>query len=352
MTDIRDIALPQPTRVGQGTAIEQSRAVAEVYAAVMIARDMPRSTSRAIRAMEEACAQPELAARAFYAFPRAKQTVQGPSIHLARELARCWGNIQYSVAELRRDDDHGQSEMLAYAWDLESNTRPSAIFIVPHKRDTKDGPKVLSDMRDLYENNANNGARRVRECIFAVLPIWFRERAETLCRETAAKGTGLPGSKPHAERVSNIVKWLETVNVTEADAVRKVGRPTNEWTGADIADLGVLLSSIKQGTVTREEAFPTPTVTGEEIRAAVPEPAGEEDSDEADVAAWHASGHAHDGPAPFARHVWDPECDQCPPRESEKGGPLATHYYGHTVDFVEGCWACGREQEWKREEAP
>lgn len=343
MTDPRDIALPQPSRLGQGTAIEQSRAVAEVYAAVMIARDMPRSTARAIRNMEEACRQPELAARAFYAFPRKGKTVTGASIHLARELARCWGNIQYNVAELRRDDDHGQSELLAYAWDLESNTRPSAIFIVPHKRSGKDAD-LLTDTRDIYENNANNGARRVRECIFAVLPVWFRERAESLCRETAAKG----GGRPHAERVANIIKWLETVNVTEADAARKLGRSSNDWTGADLAELGVLLDSIKQGTVSREEAFPS-QLDAEQVRLAAAaavqqqaEPA--EESAEQAARRWHESGHPNEEGT--GRHVWEPDCSVCDPGDE----PAQSHYYGHTHDWIEGCGLCDREKAWKDED--
>lgn len=350
MTDPREIALPQPSRLGQGTAIEQSRAVAEVYAAVMIARDMPRSTARAIRNMEEACRQPELAARAFYAFPRKGKTVTGASIHLARELARCWGNIQYNVAELRRDDDHGQSELLAYAWDLESNTRPSAIFIVPHKRSGKDAD-LLTDTRDIYENNANNGARRVRECIFAVLPVWFRERAESLCRETAAKG----GGRPHAERVANIIKWLETVNVTEADAARKLGRSSNDWTGADLAELGVLLDSIKQGTVSREEAFPS-QLDAEQVRLAATaavraQPAAEEDPelDALELARWHEDGHPHDGPPPFNRHAWDPECRLCVDDQVNSLGGQQ-HYYDHTHDWVDGCGMCEREKAWKDED--
>lgn len=353
MTDPRDIALPQPTRVGQATAIEQSRAVAEVYAAVMVARQVPRHTQTALRAMEEACKTPELAAKAFYSYPRGRDdngkavTVNGASIHLARELARCWGNIQYQVAELARDDEHGQSEMLAYAWDLESNARPSMIFIVPHKRDTKKGVKPLTDMRDLYENNANAGARRVRECIFAVLPIWFRERAEAICRETLAKG----GGKPMAERVANLLKWLETVNVTEADAVRKVGRPSAEWTGVDLAELGIVLDSIKQGTVSRQEAFPADPVSAAEMReqqATLPagepsRPAGPVPTQADDPAGWHEAHH----PGPSGRVVWHPECQHCPADVAAQG-----HYYGHGVDGEDGCALCVQERAWRAEDTP
>ena len=34
-------------------------------------------------------------------------------LHLARELARIWGNLDYTVRELRRDDESGESEVLA-----------------------------------------------------------------------------------------------------------------------------------------------------------------------------------------------------------------------------------------------
>ena len=159
-----------PERVGQGTAVEQSRAVAEVQAAIYVAQQCPRNISAAIEEMRQSCRQPFLAERAFYRFPRAGGAVTGASVHLARALASCWGNVDYGLVEMRRDDVYGESEMKAYAWDVEKNTRTSSTFIVPHKRDQKGGPKDLKDMRDIYENNANNGARRVREAIFAILP--------------------------------------------------------------------------------------------------------------------------------------------------------------------------------------
>ena len=148
---------------------------------VIVAQQCPRSVTAAIEAMQEACCQYELATQAFFRFPRAGETVEGPSVHLARELARCWGNIEHGVTELRRDDLAAESEMQAFAWDLQTNTRSASIFIVPHKRDTKKGVRELTDMRDIYENNANNGARRLREAIYSVLPVWYRKQARWRC---------------------------------------------------------------------------------------------------------------------------------------------------------------------------
>ena len=80
-------AAPGADRIGQGTAVEQSRAVAEVQAAIYVARQFPREIGRSRNAMQSACASMALAEKAFYKFPRAGGTVSGPSIHLAKACA-------------------------------------------------------------------------------------------------------------------------------------------------------------------------------------------------------------------------------------------------------------------------
>jgi hypothetical protein len=262
-TQIHNVpAVALPSRVGQGTAVEQSRAVAEVQAAVFVAQQNPRNTDLAQDAMRRSCRQYGLAERAFYSFPRSDGTVTGPSIHLARELARCWGNVQYGVNELRRDDVYGESEMQAWAWDLETNTRSSQTFIVPHKRDTKKGVRELKDMRDIYENNANNGARRVREAIFSVLPPWFVEEAKALCWETAERGPG----KPLQERIDDAVGGFAKGGVTLDQLEAKLGRPREKWDGKDVARLGVVYSSIDRGETTVADEFPSSRVTVDQVR--------------------------------------------------------------------------------------
>lgn len=249
--ELRPVATPG--RIGQATAVEQSRAVAEVQAAVIVAQQCPRSVPLAIAAMEEACAQIELAARAFFSYPRAGETVNGPSVHLARELARTWGNIQHGITELARDDNRGESEMQAWAWDVQTNTRSSNTFIVPHKRDTKKGVKDLTDMRDIYENNANNGARRLREAIFSVLPAWYSARAQTLCQATIENG----GGRPLAQRIADAVKAFERYRVSPARMAAKFGHAgVDDLTASDVAQLGVIYDSLKQGTVTIDDEFP------------------------------------------------------------------------------------------------
>lgn len=240
--------------LSQSTAVEQSRAIAEVQAAVLVAQQRPRNKPAAVEEMRDATAQMSVASRAYYRYRRGGENVTGVSIHLARELARCWGNIGYGVKELRRDDDKGVSEMLAYAWDLQTNTRNETSFIAPHIRDTKNGPRKLTETRDVYENNANVGARRLREMILAVLPSWFVEEAKANCDATLENG----GGKPLTQRIADAIKLYDAIGVNVAQIEAKLGRPSSDWTGHDVAQLGVVYQSILRGEASKDDEFPAP----------------------------------------------------------------------------------------------
>ncbi|MEU9597183.1 hypothetical protein AB0E06_10260 [Streptomyces sp. NPDC048109] len=257
-------AAPAPAFIGQGTAVEQSRAVAEVQAAVIVARQFPRNEAQTIAKMRTGFAQHSLAVRSFFRFRRGTSNVSGETIQFAKELARCWTNIHYGVHELRRDDAAGESEMQAWAWDLETNERASTTFIVPHTRWTKtDGGTRLEDPRDVYENNSNNGARRLREMIFSVLPDWFREQAKTIATNTLEKGQG---DKPLAQRTADCIAHFEGLGVTvEQLEENRSGRPSGKWTNLDLGQLSIISESIRRGETTIEEEFPQQRVTAAEI---------------------------------------------------------------------------------------
>lgn len=249
MTDVQQMLAP--SRVGQGTAVEQARAVAEVMAAIQVARQFPRDIQQAIKLMEDACKQPALAERAFFRYNRGG-TVTGPSIHLARQLAVAWGNVQHGITEMRRDDEYGQSEMQAWAWDVETNTRVANTFIVPHRRDTRDGSKLLTDQRDIYENNANNAARRLRESIFAILPTWYAETAKELCNKTLRDG----GGRPLPQRIADALDGYAAMGISETQLEDKLGSPRARWTEHDVVQLGVIYKSLHNGEIRKDEEFP------------------------------------------------------------------------------------------------
>ncbi|GGS81737.1 hypothetical protein [Streptomyces griseoviridis] len=256
-------AAPAPAFVGQGTAVEQSRAVAEVQAAVVVARQFPRNEAIAVQKMRTGFAQHSLAVRSFFRFRRGSSQVSGETIQFAKELARCWTNIHYGVHELRRDDAAGESEMQAWAWDLETNERASTTFIVPHSRWASGSATRLEDPRDVYENNSNNGARRLREMIFSVLPDWFREQAKEIATNTVERGQG---DKPLAQRIADCIAHFEGLGVTvEQLEENRSGRPSGKWTNLDLGQLSIISESIRRGEVTIEEEFPPQRVTAAEI---------------------------------------------------------------------------------------
>lgn len=269
-TEGHTAAVAAPGRVGQATAVEQSRAIAEVQAAVVVAQQMPRSITTARGEMQQSCGMLGLAEKAFFRYSRGGGAVTGASVYLARELARCWGNVQYGVAELRRDDEAGESEMQAWAWDVQTNARASTTFIVPHKRDKRGGPVAIVDLRDVYENNANMGARRLREMIFGILPVWFTEEAKDLCLATVEKGNG----KPLEERIDGAIRAFDGLGVVQSRLELKLGRAADRWTAYDVAQLLTIHRSISRREVTVEDEFPQPRVTRDEVEGGGQQPQG------------------------------------------------------------------------------
>lgn len=249
---------PLPATIGQATAIEQARAVAEVQAAVVVAQQCPRDMRRADAEMKDVCARMSMAGRAFYRVPNRGT---GPTVHLMRELARIWGNIQYGVHELRRDDAAGESEVQAFAWDVQTNTRSTRTFVVPHARMVGKTRQPLVDLGDIYLSNQNVGARAVRECISTVLPTWFTEAAQDLCRNTLDNGEG----EPLADRITKMIGAFDKIGVSLDRLEAKLGTKRGVWTGADVADMAIAYTSITREGQDADEMFPQQRVTAAEI---------------------------------------------------------------------------------------
>lgn len=256
-------AAPAPDRLGQGTAVEQSRAVAVVQAQVLVAWQRPRDPKQARERMLEACSHLELADDAFYAYPRGGETVTGMTVVAAVELATCWGNIDYGLTEMRRDDVYGQSEMLAFAWDMETNVRHAHTFIVQHKRSTKTGTYKLTEPRDIYELNTNDGSRRMRESILKTLPRWYRSEAEKALKATLLKEIGAESIEQGRERAIQFFRG--EFGVGRGQLEFKLRKPVDKWKANELIELRILGQSIKKGQLRPEEAFASAKVTREEL---------------------------------------------------------------------------------------
>ena len=227
-----------------------SRQAQEVQGAIFMAKQFPRDIMDATLRIEKMCGRESLAKGASYTYPKGGQKVSGPSIRLAEAVAQCWGNIDYGIIEMSNSD--GLSEMMAYAWDLETNVRRSMIFSVKHERDTRNGKVELTDNRDIYEITANMGARRVRACILGVIPADIVDKALSVCNETIKKGEG----KNVEDSVKNMLKAFDKdYKVSRKMIEGYIGYSAENFDVNDLNTLRGVFNAIKEGSSKREDYF-------------------------------------------------------------------------------------------------
>lgn len=250
-------AEPNPFRVpanapginAGAVTIESSKAIAEAQGKLIIAKNFPRDEHLAYAKVIEACKRRSLAEKAIYSYPRSGSTISGPSIRLAEELARCWGNVDFGIKELSQKD--GESEMSAYCWDMETNTMSSQTFVVAHVRDTKKGQVRLTEQRDIYENNANMAGRRLRARILAILPPDLVEAAVAECKKTLAGDNEIP----IADRINKMVASFAKFGVKIDTLEKRLGRKIDTMTTEDICEYAGIYNSLKDGNSSISDWF-------------------------------------------------------------------------------------------------
>jgi len=230
---------------------DQSRAIAEVGAALQIARANPRDVVRCIDLVVQDCTRPGLAERALYSYSRGGTDISGPSIRLAEAIAQRWGNFQFGVREIEQRP--GESVVQAYAWDVETNTRRETTFTVPHIRDTKRGRVKLEDARDVYEVTANMGARRLRACILGVIPGDVVEAAVEQVEKTLHTKANLT-----PERVGKMVELFASFGVSREQIEKRIQRRLEALTPALFVQLGKVANSLRDGMSSAADWFELP----------------------------------------------------------------------------------------------
>ncbi len=252
-SQVNQVSLTQQTQASSALAtVDQARAIAEVQAAMVVARMNPRDEMRAYQKIIIACRRKSLAEQASYAYPRGGKMVTGPSIRLAEVIAGYWGNITYGLRELSRKA--GISEVEAFAWDLETNTRVTRQFQVKHirdKSDNKGGNQELTGERDIYELVASMGQRRVRACILEVIPGDIVEGAEEECKKTLQGGNG----EPLEDRIRKMLVAFGEFGITKDMIEKRLHHKIEATLPAELVQLQQIYRSIKDGMAKREEFF-------------------------------------------------------------------------------------------------
>lgn len=240
-----------------------ARQAQEVQVAMLSAKKFPRDELYAIERIKKSCQRSTLAEQAIYSYPKGGQNVSGPSIRLAEAVAQNWGNMDFGVIELERHE--GSSEMMAYAWDLETNTRSTKTFTVRHKRDTKQGSKALTDERDIYEMAANQGARRVRSCIMNVVPGDVTDMAVKECRKTLAD----KDTRPVNEILKEMLKAFKEIGVTQEMIERYLDKKAADLLKEDLVDLRGIYKAVKDGQSKVSDYFKELADASAETREAI-----------------------------------------------------------------------------------
>lgn len=245
-----DFTTPEVKKDSTVSDMLVNRQAQEVQAAMIVAKKFMRDENEAYKRIMRSCARIGLAEVAEYTYPRGDKKVSGPSIRLAESIAQNWGNIDFGIIEL--ENSRGQSEIMAFAWDLETNTRVTKVFTVKHKRDTKAGSYVLTDSRDIYEATANFGARRVRACILSIIPGDVIEAAVKECRKTI-KGDN---KTPIEDRIKIMLNTFEKEHRISTEQLEKyIGCKVKSFTENDLIKLRGVHQSISDGMSTPKDYF-------------------------------------------------------------------------------------------------
>ncbi len=238
----------QPSKTNVSANTDQHRAIAEVQAAMMIARMNPRDPIQAVDRILNACGRPSLADAAIYTYSKGGSDISGPSIRLAETIAQCWGNMQFGIREL--DQRNGESTVQAFAWDVETNTRREVTFQVPHVRFTRKGTYTLEDPREIYELVANQGARRLRACILAIIPGDVTEAAVSQCEVTMKTSADVS-----PENVHKMIEAFAQFGVTKDQIETRIQRRIDAIQPAQLVSLKKIFASLRDGMSVASDWF-------------------------------------------------------------------------------------------------
>jgi hypothetical protein len=160
----------------------------------------------------------------------------------------------------------GDSLVVAYAWDIETNAYYSTEFRVAHVRDTKSGKKDLIDERDIYEMEANQAARRVRICILKLVPGDVVDAAVERCAQTLAASVG-----DIAKARGAMLETFNALGVTKEMIEKRLGHRIESIEPGEIVTMRSIFNSLRDRMAVVEDYFEVPKAPEEVVKPAAPQ---------------------------------------------------------------------------------
>lgn len=258
-----------------GTASAIAREESEVKAAIVLARANQRDEMTAYTAIINACKRPSFAASAMYSFPRGGSQIVGPSVDLAREMARLWGNVRYGARVVTEDE--ATVHIKGYAFDLETNAYVEAedkFKKLIQRKDKRTGETKWTqpDERDLRELVNRRAAFLVRNCILQLMPPDFVEDAMDQANRTKHADANGQLKEDRAGTVKKMVMAFDEVRVSPEMLAEYLGHAIDDVTDRELADLKAIFKSLRDGNSEREEYFVTKKAKVEDATPQQPAP--------------------------------------------------------------------------------
>ena len=240
---------------GSALAIAMSdKNAMQTLGSIFVAKQMPRNLADVEAKIKALCAHEKLAEKAFFSYDRGNSKITGETIHLANACMTAYGNVEAGWAktgETVNEKGITCSTCEAYCFDKENNIIRKASFMVPHYREIKGGKGyVLTSDRDIYELCANMAARRMRACIFGIIPEFLKDLAAEQCKKTLERD-----NMSIEERIKMMVEKFSLLGVTEEMLEKKLGNKLSECTKNQIIYLRNLYNALSTKIVSVEEQF-------------------------------------------------------------------------------------------------
>ena len=238
-----------------GAVAAMAREEAELKTAIVLAKRFPRSEESCYQKLQKSCERASFSDGAFYNFPRGREDVQGPSIKMAREAARIWGNLRYGCRVVSEDDE--SLHIKGWALDLETNNyaeeEDKFAKLIYRKKDG--GVWIKPDERDLRELKNRRGAICVRNCLLHILPPDLIDDAFHKVMDTARKAARGELKQDRKAAIRRMVKALERWSVSVEMIEKMLGHSMEDITNDEVVKLQGIMKSLDDGNSKREEHF-------------------------------------------------------------------------------------------------
>lgn len=258
---------------GAGALAVAEREKHEIQSAIIMAKQFPRDEDTAILKVEKAFSRPGNAEIARYSFRRGGAMVEGPTVALAREVARCFGNIRSGFRIVEVTDKH--VHVKGFAIDLETNAYFEAedkFERLVQRKAYENGEKttkwVSPDERDLRELINKRAAILQRNCILQIIPGDFVDSALTAAQKTLRKMDNQTLTENREDTIRNVLRAFDKLGVSKADLEDWLSHPIEQITDLELGDLRGIKEAIKDGQSKASDYFTRQKEEEQEARVA------------------------------------------------------------------------------------